>query len=126
MCVRMCMSHSCHDSLTHSRTHVRSPQVPMCCACSDVRPVLEGDTYPCYEDGVGWRNTDARDSGYCPVCNPKNYEAWERRIRLERERKRVIKEEQALREKQILLVQENDRVRAAALAKVDSTTHTVR
>lgn len=89
--------------------------VSKCCACADIRPVLEGDVYPCYVDGEGWQNTDARDAGYCPVCNPKNYEVWERKIRLERERKAILKEEQAVQHKAALLVQEDDRMRAAAL-----------
>ena len=87
----------------------------MCCACADIRPLLEGDVYPCYVDGVGWQNTDARDSGYCPICNPKNYEVWERKILLERERKAVLKEEQAVQMRAALLVMEDDRVRAAAI-----------
>jgi len=89
--------------------------VSMCCACADIRPVLDGDVYPCYVDGEGWQNTDARDSGYCPVCNPKNYEVWERKIRLERERKVILKEEQAAQQRAALLVQEDDRQRAAAI-----------
>lgn len=46
----------------------------------DQRPILSGNLYPIYVDGVGWRDDGARDEGYCPVCNPKNYSAWEKKI----------------------------------------------
>eukprot|EP01036_Dinobryon_divergens_P026002 gene26002-34603_t len=39
-----------------------------CCACMDLRPVIEEGTYPVYVDGSGWTNRDRRSSGYCPVC----------------------------------------------------------
>lgn len=40
-----------------------------CCGCADLRPVLEdGQGYPLYVDGEGWRDTASRGAGYCPVC----------------------------------------------------------
>ena len=39
-----------------------------CCACEDIRPVLEEDAYPMYMDGIGWTNKASRRAGYCPFC----------------------------------------------------------
>jgi hypothetical protein len=58
-------SHYCYPSST-----------PRCCACMDEREVLVGSTYPSYTDGKGWTNEGARDDGYCPVCNTKNFQRW--------------------------------------------------
>jgi hypothetical protein len=91
-----------------------------------MRPVLEGDVYPCYVDGEGWRSTDARDAGYCPVCNPKNYEEWERRIRVERERKRGARAEREQREAEAAVRSEQDRRRAAALSTTAAAAATTR
>ena len=56
---------------------------PGCCTCMDARPVLAGNSYPCYVDGRGWVNEGARDDGYCPVCNVNNLDAWEKKMRRE-------------------------------------------
>lgn len=40
-----------------------------CCACEDLRPLLEEGTYPSYVDGQGWASTALRSAGYCPYCN---------------------------------------------------------
>ena len=39
-----------------------------CCACLDQRPLREGNSYPQYVDGVGWKDDAGRDDGYCPFC----------------------------------------------------------
>ena len=39
-----------------------------CCACEDLRPVMEEGTYPMYIDGTGWVNQAMRGAGYCPYC----------------------------------------------------------
>lgn len=40
-----------------------------CCGCADLRPQLDdGQGYPLYIDGEGWRDTASRGAGYCPVC----------------------------------------------------------
>lgn len=84
-----------------------------CCTCLDLRPFLDGDLYPCYEDGFGWRNNQPRNAGYCPVCNPKSYDTWETKIRIQREEKKaaeilLMKENEAARSRE-----ENDKRRAA-------------
>ena len=58
-----------------------------CCACEDIRPVLPGNTYTKYVDGRGYVDEGARDDGYCPVCNDKNYEMWMKKMRKELEEK---------------------------------------
>lgn len=45
-----------------------SQAVRKCCACGDIRPILREGTYPAYKDGVGWCDSDNRNSGYCPTC----------------------------------------------------------
>lgn len=85
-----------------------------CCACMDQRPILKANCYPSYRDGEGWVNCDSRDAGYCPVCNPKNFEEWNRRIKLEHEEKERLKRmisEQREKQRQI---EEQDKLRAAA------------
>ena len=68
--------HFCYPSTT-----------PDCCSCMDLRPQLDGDLYPIYVDGKGWSDEGTRNHGYCPVCNPKNYNAWVERLRLQCEQK---------------------------------------
>ena len=75
--------------------------------------MLQGDLYPRYVDGEGWVNDETRDAGYCPICNPKNYEAWEKRIAVEKERKEALKKKLAEKEEEDLRVKELDRSRAA-------------
>ena len=58
-----------------------------CCACEDLRPVLPGETYTKYVDGRGYVDEGARDDGYCPICNDKNYEMWMKKMRKELEEK---------------------------------------
>ena len=70
--VKWC-GHDCYPSSTK-----------YCCSCSDQRPMRTGNTYPNYIDGVGWVDNASRDDGYCPICNPKNYEVWQRKIDAER------------------------------------------
>ena len=64
-----------------------------CCSCEDIRPISADGTYESYVDGVGYTNSAARDDGYCPVCNTKNYERWMKRVRAETEKKRLEDEE---------------------------------
>ena len=107
---RKSCGHDCYPSSTSK-----------CCPCSDLRPMLEGDIYPCYVDGVGWMNTESRDAGYCPICNPKSYGAWKKRIQREREKKIAIK----LKEKELKELErareEEDKIKAAALVSFCST-----
>jgi hypothetical protein len=58
-----------------------------CCACSDLREYLEDSTYPIYVDGRGWIDEGERNEGYCPVCNPKNYDEWVKKMRIANEAK---------------------------------------
>lgn len=87
-----------------------------CCPCMDLRPHLEGNTYPVYIDGVGWADTGARDDGYCPVCNPKNFDEWNARIEKTRLEKALLKEQQLLDEEKKQRSLEEDRKRAAAVS----------
>ncbi|EJT97084.1 hypothetical protein DACRYDRAFT_112046 [Dacryopinax primogenitus] len=43
---------------------------PVCCACSDSRPVTE--FYYAYRDGLGWRPDGFRGAGYCSSCLDHN------------------------------------------------------
>ena len=72
----------------------------------------------------GWKNTETRDAGYCPVCNPKNYEVWERRIAEERAKRWEQKRVQALRGEEAAVMREEDRKRAADLAVPAAITAT--
>lgn len=89
--------------------------VPMCCACSDLRPVLEGNAYPAYVDGEGWTDNATRDAYYCHVCNPTNYSSWAAKIEHERRAKLIeearLQEEQRQRDEDL----KRDRERAAAM-----------
>jgi hypothetical protein len=78
-----------------------------CCSCEDLRPVADG--YECYVDGQGYTKTAARDDGYCPVCNTKNYDQWIKRVKKETERKRLEDEERERLEKERRMVAERDR-----------------
>ena len=61
--------HYCYPSTT-----------PKCCSCMDARPILAGNTFPSYTDGLGWTNDGTRDDGYCPVCNTKNFDRWQKEM----------------------------------------------
>jgi hypothetical protein len=74
--------HDCFPSTTLHR-----------CPCSDLRPHRVGNTYPVYVDGVGWCDTGSRDEGYCPVCNPKNYDVWIEKIEIQHKEKQKQKEQ---------------------------------
>ena len=84
-----------------------------CCACMDLRPVLDGDCYPVYVDGEGWQENAPRNIHYCPVCNPQNFDEWIKRLRIQREEKAAAEaqsqQEQALAQD----VAEKDRQRAS-------------
>lgn len=67
-------------------------------------------------------NNEKRDAGYCPVCNPKNYEVWERRLAVEREQKEEKRRVQARKEQEAAKVKEEDRKRAAAILTATITT----
>jgi hypothetical protein len=92
--------------------------VPTCCTCSDTRPFLDGDFYSCYKDGTGWTNTESRNAGYCPVCNPKNYDAWKLVIEKERKQKMYVKLQQSILDEQKRLLEEDDKRRALAEVKI--------
>jgi hypothetical protein len=89
-----------------------------CCACMDNRPILDGNLYPVYIDSIGWCNEGARNDGYCPVCNPKNYETWERKI--EEQRREKMLNVKILQEKQLIERQkeEEDHKRAAGMVSI--------
>lgn len=76
--------------------HCFPSTTPQCCHCSDLRPHLEGNTYPVYVDGHGWSDTGSRDDGYCPVCNPRNYDSWMTKIEIKLKQKEQQKEELAI------------------------------
>lgn len=81
----------------------------------DLRPFLEGNKYPMYIDGIGWTDESSRNSGYCPICNPKNYDDWIKKIEIEAERKQrviSIEEEQKIQAQRVLL---EDQQRIVAL-----------
>jgi len=91
-----------------------------CCACMDLREVLSGDIYPVYIDGRGWANEGSRNDGYCPICNPKNYDAWEKRILIQREAKLTS---EFLLQSQLEIDfknAENDRKRAAVFFELET------
>lgn len=94
--------HFCYPSTT-----------PDCCSCMDLRPQLKGDLYPIYVDGKGWSDEGMRNHGYCPVCNPKNYDVWEERLRCQREKK--VEREKLLEENRKLFSKcaLEDKLRAA-------------
>jgi hypothetical protein len=82
-----------------------------CCSCEDLRPLsLSECGYDTYVDGQGWTTTAARDDGYCPVCNTKNYDKWMTRVRAVEEHKRQQDEQQQLAQKQQLEMEEHDRL----------------
>ena len=55
-----------------------------------------------------------RDDGYCPVCNDKNWEMWERKMRKELDQKAELKEKARQHEEQLAAAAVRDRQRAAA------------
>lgn len=81
----------------------------------DLRPILEGDKYPMYVDGVGWTDECPRNAGYCPICNPKNYTSWIQKLEIEAQKKKelkLIEEEQQLKAQAAFL---DDQKRVIAL-----------
>jgi hypothetical protein len=91
-----------------------------CCACMDLRPILPENNYPCYEDGEGWTNTAPRDAGYCPVCNPKNFEMWRTIIQQTRAKNEAKKIQlQAEQEKNELIAEEDKRRAAHVIILID-------
>lgn len=84
----------------------------------DLRPYLEDSTYPIYIDGRGWINEGFRDHFYCPVCNPKNFDEWEKMLRAQRELKNsnnaLLEAEQERRTRD----HHEDRCRAAAVCDI--------
>lgn len=101
-------NHSCYPSTTR-----------LCCKCSDLREYLKENTYPIYRDGVGWVDEGTRDHGYCPICNPKNYTAWNEKIEIQRKKKiesdLVLMQENEILENNIV----EDRNRAALVGIYD-------
>ena len=83
-----------------------------CCACEDIRPISSTGFYERYIDGEGWTTTAARDDGYCPVCNTKNYDKWMKRVKEQTEKKKREEEEKNQEEyrKQKLLEQDRKRM----------------
>ena len=79
----------------------------------DSRPILGGDCYPNYVDGVGWLDNAARNAHYCPVCNPKNYDEWIERIRIQQEEKATLAVELQLQQEKAQQIADKDRQRAA-------------
>lgn len=94
-----------------------------CCACADLRPLLPKDIYPAYIDGVGWSDTGARDDGYCPVCNTKNFDAWQKKMAAQLLEKQA--QDDALRAEQVAAgaQAEADQARAAAKETCPGTVH---
>jgi hypothetical protein len=81
-----------------------------CCACEDLRPVT-ADGYECYVDGLGYTTTGARDDGYCPICNTKNYDKFMKRVQKEMEIKRLEDEEKNRLETEQAATAETDRAK---------------
>ena len=100
--------------------------MPLCCACADTRPVLEGDTYPRYRDGSGWTDDGARDDGYCPVCNTKNFDAWQLRVREELAKKAAADDKARAERERVTKAAAEDKARfaAAAIATAAAATTT--
>jgi hypothetical protein len=81
-----------------------------CCSCEDLREELtDGCGYKAYIDGVGWTTTAARDDGYCPVCNTKNYDKWMTRIQEQTKRKQLEDDERNQKERVLAIQAEQDR-----------------
>ena len=80
-----------------------------CCACEDLRPISASGFYESYVDGEGWTNKAARDDGYCPVCNTKNYDKWMARIKEQTEKKKMEDEKKEAEELKKKLLAEEDR-----------------
>jgi hypothetical protein len=62
-------------------------------------------------DGLGYTTTGARDDGYCPVCNTKNYDKFMKRVKKETERKRLEDEEKNRLEMEQAATAEEDRAK---------------
>lgn len=83
-----------------------------CCACEDLRPFSPNGLYERYVDGVGWSTTAARDDGYCPICNTKNYDRWVKKVKAQTEKKQREEEEKKEVEQMKIKLMEEDRKRA--------------
>ena len=71
-----------------------------------------------YSDGKGWVNEANRNDGYCPICNPKNYEAWEKKLFIQKQAKLALEKVETLRriaEEEVLLA---DKQRATEVFRV--------
>ena len=90
-----------------------------CCSCSDLRPFLEGDMYPMYIDGEGWKNEASRNAFYCHICNPKNYLRWEKIICQEREMNLIKKLDYDNQNIQRQALLNEDRLRVSKVAAVN-------
>lgn len=82
-----------------------------CCSCEDLRPISEDGGYEAYIDGIGWTTTAARDDGYCPVCNTKNYDRWVARMEQQLKKKQQEDEARKRKEYQEQAASEEDRLR---------------
>jgi hypothetical protein len=91
-----------------------------CCSCEDLRPLLAVDGYKAYIDGTGWTTTAARDDGYCPVCNTKNYDKWMTRVQAQTKRKQKENEERQEKERVRMSQAEQDRVAHAHIPHGES------
>lgn len=105
---------------------------PLCCSCSDLRPDLGGIFYPIYADGRGWVDEGkiffcilqdyhlqlfdkgARDDGYCPVCNNKNFERWLVELEIQREAKGLQLTNLKKQQEQSIIEAQIDKPRAAS------------
>jgi hypothetical protein len=96
--------HFCYPSTTEK-----------CCPCMDLRPMLEGHCYPIYQDGVGWVNTGTRDEGYCPICCPKNYDAWKQKIEEQKILKQCKVNADLVQQKETLRLETEDREKLKAV-----------
>lgn len=71
-------------------------------------------SYNTYIDGAGWKEIGSRDDGYCPVCNTKNFDAWQKKMAAQLAEKMAqddaLRAQQAASEAQAAA----DRARAAA------------
>jgi hypothetical protein len=99
--------HNCYPSSTLN-----------CCVCSDLREYQEDSTYPIYVDRRGWIDEGERNEGYCPICNPKNYDEWEKKMKIANELKiangvlLLVEQETRIKDHQ------EDRCRAAAKVRI--------
>ena len=86
--------------------------------------MLVGNTYLVYRDGRGDVAEGARDDGYCPVCNTKNFEKWQakttQQLADKAEQDRLAAGEVEERHK----TAREDQARAAAQVETDTVSFT--